>query len=76
MDPNKPKLGRPPTGNALSSTERNRRLRAKAAHDGRRVLGSVMLTAEASASLERLTSSGATISEAVSEALILAGTHT
>lgn len=71
-DPTKPRRGRPSTGEALSSTERNRVRRARLAQQGCRLLGSVVLSPEAAAALDRLTASGATIDEAIGRALLAA----
>lgn len=68
----KPRRGRPPTGEALSSTERNRDRRDRLAREGCRILGSVVLTPEAASALDRLTADGRTISDAISAALLAA----
>ncbi|MFG6440503.1 hypothetical protein [Roseateles sp. LKC17W] len=61
--------GRPPTGQAMTSTQRNRARRERLQSQGCRLLGSVVLTPEAAAALDRLTAGGATIDEAISQAL-------
>lgn len=71
-DPTKPRRGRPPTGEALTSTERNNARRARLVREGHRVLGSVILTPAAAAALDQLTAGGATIDQAISAALQLA----
>lgn len=62
--------GRPVTGEALTSTERNRLRRARLAQQDGCTLGSVNLSGPAAAALEQLRAGGDTIDEAVSRALI------
>lgn len=65
-----PARGRPVTGQALSSTERNRLRRQRLALEGKRQISGVTLTPEAADALAQLTAGGATIDQAVSAALV------
>lgn len=61
--------GRPATGKALTSTERNRLRAERLARAGWRRLGSVQLPPAAAAALEQLTAQGLTIDQAIASAL-------
>lgn len=71
-DSEKPRRGRPPTGEPMSSTHRNQVRRERLAREGCRLLGSVVLTPDAAAALDRLTADGRTISDAICAALLAA----
>lgn len=75
MEPDKPdeprRRGRPPTGTAKSSTERNDARRERLKRSGCRILSTVTLDPFAAVALARLTADGrVTIDEAVSAALV------
>lgn len=62
--------GRPPTGLATTSTERNRTRRSRLAADAGMSTLTVLITPEARAALDLLTAMGATQSDVVSSALL------
>jgi hypothetical protein len=66
-----PRRGRPASGAAKSSTERNRQRRERIAREGGSAIH-VMLDARATKALAALRKGGATIDEAVSAALLAA----